>query len=505
MPISAFFALIKLNRFMQKLFAIFIAILLTTTSSLYSQPSIEWQKCLGGSSDDEAYSVQQVADGGYIVAGTTSSNDGDVIGNHAQYTRDNWVIKFDNSGNQQWQKFLGGTDSEEGGAIQQTADGGYIVAGSAGSNDGDVNGNHGNVDFWMVKLDITGNIQWQKCLGGTNSEIAHDIQQTSDGGYILAGETVTNDDGDVSGIHTDMFGGVNWPDYWVVKTDSQGNIQWQKCLGGTHDDRAYSVRETTDGGFLVGGWSYSTDGDVTGHYGSDDVWIVKLSNVGNIQWQKSLGGTNLDDLHNIEQTLDGGFVIACSSGSIDNDVIGGHGLADLWVVKIDQTGNIQWQRCMGGTESDYGAFVQQTADGGYIVSGSPQSNDGDVSGNHSFNYEDFWVVKLNSIGNIEWQKCYGGTNSDGSECIRQTTDGGYIMAGYTMSNNGDVSGYHGDWDFWIVKLSAFAGGLDDLSQTNDKIIIEIIDLTGRISEIKTNQLLLYRYSDGTVEKKLIIE
>jgi hypothetical protein len=128
-----------------------------------------------------------------------------------------------------------------------------------------------------------------------------------------------------------------------------------------------------------------------------------------------------------------------------------------------------------------------------------------VSGNHSFNYEDFWVVKLNSIGNIEWQKCYGGTNSDVSECIRQTTDGGYIMAGYTMSNNGDVSGYHGDWDFWIVKLSAFAGGLDDLSQTNDKIIIEIIDLTGRISEIKTNQLLLYRYSDGTVEKKFIIE
>jgi hypothetical protein len=201
--------MIKPNRFMQKLFAIFIVISITNIS-LHSQPSIEWQKCLGGSSDDEAYSVQQVADGGYIVAGTTSSNDGDVIGNHAQFTRDYWILKFDNSGNQQWQKFLGGTDSEDVGAIQQTADGGYIVTGSAISNDGDVIGNHGSLDFWMVKLDINGNIQWQKCLGGTNIEIAHDIQQTSDGGYILAGETYTNDDGDVSGIHTDIFGNVNW-------------------------------------------------------------------------------------------------------------------------------------------------------------------------------------------------------------------------------------------------------------------------------------------------------
>ena len=496
--------MIKPNRFMQKLFAIFIVISITNIS-LHSQPSIEWQKCLGGSSDDEAYSVQQVADGGYIVAGTTSSNDGDVIGNHAQFTRDYWILKFDNSGNQQWQKFLGGTDSEDVGAIQQTADGGYIVTGSAISNDGDVIGNHGSLDFWMVKLDINGNIQWQKCLGGTNIEIAHDIQQTSDGGYILAGETYTNDDGDVSGIHTDIFGNVNWPDYWVVKTDNQGNIQWQKCLGGTSDDRAYSVKETADGGFLVGGWSASTDGDVTGNHGTDDYWIVKLGNGGNIQWQKSLGGTNSDLLKNIEKTLDGGYVIAGTSGSSDNDVIGANGQSDLWVVKIDQSGNIQWQRCLGGTEFDDGAFAQQTADGGYIVTGSPQSNDGDVSGNHSFYYEDFWAVKLNSTGNIEWQKCYGGTNSDESECIRQTTDGGYIMAGYTLSNNGQISGNHGGNDIWIVKLSAFAGELNDFSQTNDKIIIEIIDLTGRKSEIKTNQLLLYRYSDGTVEKKLIID
>jgi hypothetical protein len=175
------------------------------------------------------------------------------------------------------------------------------------------------------------------------------------------------------------------------------------------------------------------------------------------------------------------------------------------VVKIDQTGNVQWQRCLGGTENDEGAFVQQTADGGYIVTGSARSNDGDVSGNHSFYYDDFWAVKLNSLGNIEWQKCYGGTNSDESECIRQTTDGGFIMAGYTLSNNGQISGNHGGKDFWIVKLSAYASELDDLSQTIDKKIIEIVDLTGRKSEIKMNQLLFYRYSDGTVLKKVVVE
>jgi hypothetical protein len=484
----------------------FVLTLLFIFTSLVvcTQPNIEWQKCLGGSWDDEAYSIQQVADGGYIVAGTTESNDGDVTGNHAQFTRDYWVIKFDNSGNQQWQKFLGGTDSEDVGAIQQTADGGYIVAGTTFSNDGDVSGNHGSGDFWMVKLDNTGTIQWQKCLGGTEGEIAHDIQQTSDGGYILTGETWSND-GDVSGVHTDMFGFVLKQDYWVVKTDSQGNLQWQKCLGGAQDDRGYTVRETSDGGYIVGGWSNSTDGDVTGNHGTDDYWIVKLSNVGNIQWQKSLGGTNSDLLKNIEQTLDGGFIIAGTSSSSDNDVIGQSGTGDLWVVKIDLNGNIEWQRCLGGTDFDDGAFVQQTADGGYIVTGSPQSNDGDVSGNHSFYYEDFWAVKLNPTGNIVWQKCFGGTNSDESYCIRQTTDGGYIMAGYTLSNNGQISGNHGGKDFWIVKLSAYASELDDLSQTIDKKIIEIVDLTGRKSEIKMNQLLFYRYSDGTVLKKVVVE
>jgi len=239
-------------------------------------PNIEWQKCLGGSNDDEAYSVQQTSDGGYIVAGSTRSNDGDVSGNHEEVwwlVWDFWVVKLDRYGDIEWQKCLGGSDSDWAESIQQTNDGGYIVAGYTGSNDGDVSGNHGEKDFWVVKLDRYGDIEWQKCLGGSGGggsggDYAYSVQQTSDGGYIVAGETWSNN-GDVSGYH----GGG---DVWVVKLDRYGDIKWQKCLGGSSWDWAYSIQQTNDGGYIVAGLTRSNDGDVSGNYGEKDFWVVKL-------------------------------------------------------------------------------------------------------------------------------------------------------------------------------------------------------------------------------------
>ncbi|MCD6418321.1 hypothetical protein J7M00_06020, partial [bacterium] len=231
-------------------------------------------------------------------------------------------------------------------------------------------------------------------------------------------------------------------------------IVWQKCLGGSDWDEAYSIQQTDDGGFIIAGESYSNDGDVSGNHGGGDYWVVKLNSAGDIVWQKSLGGSDWDEAYSIQQTTDGGFIVAGESVSNDGDVSGHHGSsgysADYWLVKFNSAGSIEWQKSLGGSGDDVAFSIQQTTDGGFIVAGYSESNDSDVSGNHSYyGYYDYWVVKLNSAGNIDWQKCLGGSDDDWAYSIQQTFDGGYIVAGYSYSNDGDVSGNHGAYDYWV--------------------------------------------------------
>jgi len=328
-------------------------------------------------------------------------------------------------------------------SIQQTSDGGYIVAGQTQSDDGDVSGYHGEGDAWVVKLNSTGSIEWQKCLGGTSGEGAYCIQQTEEGGYILAGPTTSNDG--------DVIGNNGSKDFWVVKINNIGSIEWQKCLGGTMDEYPNSIQQTSDGGYIVAGQTQSDDGDVSGNHGDWDMWIVKLNNTGDITWQKCLGGTEHERANNIQQTTDGGYIIAGHALSNDGDVSGNHGETDYWIVKIDDLGDNEWQKCLGGTSYESAESIQQTSDGGYIIVGSTDSDDGDVSGNNGFS--DYWVVKINNLGDIEWQKCLGGTGQERARAIQQTTDEGHIIAGYTDSNDGDVNGNNGASDFWVVKLN----------------------------------------------------
>ena len=434
------------------LLLVFLILTLICGTIAFAQPSIVWQKCLGGSDIDEARSIQQTSDGGFIVAGATQSNDGDVSGYHGVW--DYWVVKLNSSGRIEWKKCLGGSGGDGASSIQQTSDGGFIVAGGTGSDDGDVSGNHGGNDFWVVRLNSSGDIVWQKCLGGSNRDRAYSIQQTSDGGFIVAGYTRSND-GDVSGWHVgyDSYG-YRLPDYWVVKLNSSGDIVWQKCLGGSGYEEAYSIQQTTDGEFIVAGVTESNDGDVSGNHGEYDFWVVRLNSSGDIVWQKCLGGSNRDCAYSIQQTSDGGFIVAGVSSSNDGDVSGYHGNADYWVVKLNSSGDIIWQKCLGGSHGDVAYSIQKTSDGGFIVAGFSKSNDGDVSGHHgSTLYPDYWVVKLDSSGGIVWQKCLGGNLVDWAHSIHQSSDGGFIVAGWTNSNDGDVSGNHGRCDFWVVKLS----------------------------------------------------
>ncbi|MDR2207326.1 MAG: T9SS type A sorting domain-containing protein [Flavobacteriaceae bacterium] len=438
------------------------------------EPAIQWEKNWGGSGEDRANSVQQTTDGGYIAAGFTFSNDGDVSGN--QGNADFWVVKLDANGNLDWKKALGGTAEDRANSIEQTTDGGYIVAGYTRSNNGDVSGNHGLSDFWVVKLDGSGNLEWQKTLGGTADDRANSVQETTDGGYIVAGYTNSNN-GDVSGNHGQA-------DFWIVKLDGSGNFQWQKALGGSFIDEAYSVRQTADGGYIAAGHTVSINtGDVTGNHGINDFWVVRLDSGGALIWQKALGGTQQDIARSIQQTADGGYIVTGHTQSNDDDVSGNHGFDDFWVVKLDTSGGLEWQKTLGGSDIDQAHSVQQTTDSGFIVLGHSFSNNGDVSGNHGS--WDFWVVRLDNTGTLQWQKNLGGSDSDVTASIQQTTDGGFVAAGCSFSNNGDVSDNNGDFDFWIVKLEPEPLGVSDIFKESVHIypnpftnIINISDIKG---------------------------
>lgn len=361
---------------------------------LDSSGGLIWQKCYGGSDVDQIYSLQ-LADQGFILAGFAGSIDGDIIGMHL--VGDAWVVKCDTSGNIVWQKCLGGSDEDGAYDLIRTYDQGFAVFGYARSTDFDVVGRHYNPNFqyasdaWLVKLDTGGNIQWSKCYGGDHIEEGYSIVQTKDSGYVIVASTMS-DSGDIQGWHGSH-------DYWVVKINSIGSIEWQKCLGGSRSDIPQSIIQTFDDGYLVTGYVFSDDFDVTGHHGATNIydsWVVKLDSNGNIQWEKSLGGSNEDYGDRIIQLSDSGYLAVSVACSIDGDLLGNPpSSCDIWIVKMDQAGNIQWQQCMGGSCDEEAFDIELTPDGGAIFTGATCSNDGDVSGNHG-NY-DVWVVKLGAL------------------------------------------------------------------------------------------------------------
>ena len=427
----------------------------------YAQtPGIEWQKTYGGTGTDEASVVRPTNDGGYIVTGLSNSANGDVTGNHG--AADHWVMKLNSLGAIQWKKSYGGSSDDKGYDIRQTTDGGYIFIGYTTSNDGNVTGNHGSTDYWVVKINDTGLIQWQKAMGGSGAENGYNVIQTLDGGYATIGlSSTTNNSGDVAGS-----GNHGGSDYWLTKLDASGTIQWTKSYGGAGLEQAFGIVQNADSSYVLCGYSASaSSGDVTDNHGGSDYWIVKVSPSGVLIWQRSYGGTGADRAFNICKTTDGGYVVNGASASTDGNITANHGGNDYWVIKLNDTGGLVWQRSIGGTGDDFGRSVQQTLDGGYVLGGRTNTaNNGDVTGNHG-DY-DYWVVKLNDAGAIKWQKCFGGTLGEGAPgatvpftTVTQLADGKYIMAGCTYSNDGDATGNNStntttDDNYWIVKLQA---------------------------------------------------
>lgn len=405
--------------------------------------SILWQKTYGGGLTETVSKIEPTLDSGFAVAANTSSTNGDVSGYHEGQGSDCWVIKLNSSNQLQWQRAIGGSGNDVATSIRATTDSGFVLAGYSNSNDGDVSGNNGGYDFLVVKLDKNNNILWQKSIGGSGDDFANDIRQTTDGGFIVAGYSNSND-ALVSGNHGAY-------DFWVVKLATDGSVQWQNSYGGLGTEKAAAIQQTKDGGYIVAGNSNSNDGNLTNNNGNNDFWVIKLSPTGTLVWQKSLGGSGNDFASSVIQSTDGGYAVAGYTFSIDGDITKNQGNYDFWLVKLDSVGNTQWQNTYGGSDNDYARAVIQSNDGGYVMGGYTASADGDILNNQG--YDDEIVIKVDAMGNMLWSKTYGGSNNDRLFSITKADGSNFCVAGITSSWDGDVNKNQGSYDCWVVKIA----------------------------------------------------
>ena len=422
----------------------------------YSQiPTIQWQKCIGGVALEYSGKCKPTIDGGFIICGSSKSNDGDAITNNGWNTYDFLVVKLNNLGIIEWSKCFGGSNDDLANDIIQTTDGGYIVVGDTYSSNGMVSGSHGGNDVWVVKLSSDGNVVWSNCYGGTGADFGNNVEILPDGNFLISGYTTSND-GNVSGNH----GGINPKDAWCFKINNSGLLLWQKCFGGSGVDVFWSFFIQSNGDILFTGETNSNDGDVSGNHGGiTDVWVVKTNSNCSLIWQKCFGGSSQDRAWDAILSNDGNYTMIGETKSNDGDVSGNHGgnnPYDIWLLKISSFGNLISQKCLGGTGADYGRSLVQKLNGNFILAGSTSSNNGDVTnldGNG-----DAWLIELSNANNsIIWQKTFGGSSYDNFNAICLTSNFSLFLQGSTSSNNGDVSGNHGgsaigDADIWIAKM-----------------------------------------------------
>ena len=445
-----------------------LSVLFLSLNNSGQTAQINWDKTIGGTNIDRMSSVFATSDGGYVLAGDSKSNiSGDKTEN-SKGERDYWVVKLRADRTIEWEKTIGGAGIDICTSVIQTTNGGYFVGGysisnASGDKTEDNIGANDSFDYWVVKLNATGTIEWEKTLGGDLVEELHSIAQTSDGGYILGGHSSSN----ISGNKTANSKGGS--DYWIVKLASNGAIEWQKTIGGSQGDRFVNkIFQTQDGGYVLGGQSYSgssasgPDGDKTEpNQGNGDYWILKLSTIGNIEWQKTLGGTRSETFNDIIQSNTGGFLVIGSSdsgatGDKTEPDRGDFSVSDVWIVKLDNGGDISWDKTIGGQRYDYGLSVTQDASNNYILGMYSNSNTSGEKTEDSKGFYDYWVMSISESKVINWDKTIGGGDDDKMSKIIKDANNNYVLAGTSISNiSGDKtedSKLTGNSDFWIVNL-----------------------------------------------------
>ncbi len=458
-----------------------LAISLIIIIDCNSQPVIVWEKTLGGTNHEYSCNTIPTSDGGMAFVGFSESDDVDVSDNNGGV--DLWVGKLDSDGVLTWSYLYGGSETDKGFDILQTDDGGYMVAGMTASFDGDVTGHQGswNNDFWVLKLSPEGELTWAKCYGGPNDESGAAIAQTTEGDFYIAGTTYS-DDGDIT-----INLGEN--DFWVIKIDSDGTLLHQKSIGGSMVDEGISLCATADNGCIVCGRTFSSDNDAVGYHDGSDMLVAKLSTTLTVEWSACYGGSETEECNSIVQLDDESFAaLGYTSTHNNGDVTGHHGSQgtdDFWLLKLSSTGDLTSAKCFGGSSDDQANGLIATSDGNFVLCGLTNSNDGDVSGFHTSMFEpDVWVAEVNSIGDLIWQRCCGGSAQDEGFNVFELSNNTFVVTAFTYSSNFDVTNNYGSADAWIFKitnLSEISNAIDDGMLTvypnpaNDYLNIEISD------------------------------
>ena len=421
----------------------------TNDSSIpVNNTNVNFVNTYGGSNNDSAQSVVSTTDGGYAILGFTQSTDGDILDTQDD-SFDFWVLKFNAENMVEWNKTYGGTNDDRGREIIQTQDGGYAILGYTFSTNGDISSNAGLQDYWLAKLDTQGNIMWQKSFGYAGSDSGIALIQTNDQGYLIVGVldvTASNGQGNTSRNTNRHAGG----DYWALKLDTVGNIQWSRYFGGNFTDTPQDVIQTEDNGFIIVGSSDSEDTDISNHIGSYDFWVIKISNIGDLVWETSFGGSQIDEARAISQSGDGNYIIAGDTRSNDIDVLDNNGGADLWLIKISPNGELLWEKTIGGSNFDVARAIFKTQDNRFLLSGSSRSSNIDVSENKGQN--DAWVIKVDNNGTLLWETTIGGSHIDFAYDITQLNDLSIIVVGDTNSTDGDIIENKGFTDMLLVKI-----------------------------------------------------
>ncbi|MBP9882165.1 MAG: T9SS type A sorting domain-containing protein [Chitinophagales bacterium] len=419
-------------------------------------PAIEWDRSFGGLKQEEMYAMIQTADGGYLLGGDSDSPVSGAKTQGSQGINDYWVVRTNGSGIKLWDKRFGGSSREELFAVKQTPDGGFILGGwSMSAISGDQTQiSRGSSDYWIVKVDADGNKLWDKRYGGPGDDELRAMEITSDGGYIFVGESSSGIGGEKTESNHGEF------DVWAVKTDVNGNLEWEASYGGSLDDRVNAIQQTADGGFVIGAWTISPVGfDVTQPgRGSSDMWLIRTDASGQKLWDGRYGGDNNEYLYSLDQTQDGGFILGgYTRSNVNGEVtIPGKGGFDFWIVKTDLNGIKLWDKRYGAQLDEKGKSIAVTADGGFIMGGWSESLSGGDKTESTKGASDYWLIKTDAAGNLQWDKDLGAANEERLHDVLQTSDGGFIVAGHSFSgNNGDKTQSNtGINDYWIVKLAA---------------------------------------------------
>jgi hypothetical protein len=434
-----------------KTFFFITTFILLCLELLSQSPTIQWQRCIGGTYSEKVKSIQQTSDGGFIMGGYSDSFDIDLSNNYGLW--DFFIVKTNQSGDLQWKVSMGGNGEDLIQSIIQASDSSYLAVGSTHSTTNDIVFNYGHIDYWAMKIAQNGSVIWKKTLGGTSNDLAYGICEAENGNFMIVGSSESND--------SYVLNNHGQNDVWLVKIDTNGNILWQNTYGGTASDFGNSIKKTADNGYIIAGYSNSVDGDLTINKGGHDAWAFKINSSGTIEWQTTFGGTEDDFFQQIIQCSDGSFVAVGETYSYDFDASENHfsvtnfDKRDYFVVKIDSLGNKIWSRCYGGSLNEYARKVIESFDGDFIINGESYSPAGDGQVTNHFGSADCWLVKVRATnGDIVWEHNYGGSDHDDGATLTMTFDNKIVFANQVYSTDGDITtiNHRGNEDIWLVKL-----------------------------------------------------